>query len=168
MVILSGAGAASNDLSMFKKVLDSNQTIAFHTYNLFGSDIGVAAHQQFAELSRKLNVPRWNGEIGAHTAEWVAAVIKMFEDPGYNVSGWVFWPWKRVPESGKRYRVLMSINSTKKWDSVRNWIAVPWLAPKPSKQAALEGMREFLVATQAKNLIMDTEMKNIITGFKEK
>ena len=100
MVILSGAGAASNDLSMFKKALDSNQTIAFHTYNLFGSDIGVAAHQQFAKLSRDLNVPIWNGEIGAHTAEWVGAVIKMFEDPGYNVSGWVFWPWKRVPELG--------------------------------------------------------------------
>ena len=165
MVMLSGAGAASNDLSMFNKVVDGNQAIAFHTYNLFGSDIGKEAHLQYAELSRKLKVPIWNGEIGAHTAEWVDAVIKMFEDPAYNVSGWVFWPWKRVPEAGNRYRHLMGIQSTPKWDAVRHWMAGAWLAPQPGREDALAGFQEFLEAIQADNLRLDAEMEAIVTDF---
>lgn len=138
MVILSGAGFTSNDLSMFDKIIDNNQALAFHTYNLLGSSIGEKEHRQFTEISKQLNVPIWNGEIGAHTAEWVSAVINMFEDPSFNVSGWVFWPWKRVPEAGKRYRILMGIKSTPKWDAVRKWIAGGFGSPpRPSREDAL-------------------------------
>ncbi len=165
MIILSGAGTSSNDLSMFKKVVDSNQAIAFHTYNLFGSDIDRDAHRQYAQIAKELNVPIWNGEIGAHTAEWVEAVIKMFEDPEYKVSGWIFWPWKRVSEAGKRYRNLMEIKPTKKWDAVRNWIAGIWFAPKPGKAEALVGLHEFIEAINADNLVVDRQMKDIITSF---
>lgn len=168
MVILSGAGFTANDLSMFDKVIDNNQALTFHTYNLLGSSIGEKEHRQFTDVSKKLNVPIWNGEIGAHTAEWVEAVIDMFEDPSYNISGWVFWPWKRVPESGKRYRVLMGIKSSAKWDLVRNWVAGAFgLPPKPSREDALEGMREFIEMMKADNLTVDLEMQKIITGFKQ-
>ena len=165
MVILSGAGVASNDLSLFKTVADSNQALAFHTYNLLGSDIGEATHQQFSRLASKLDVPLWNGEIGAHTAQWVSAVIAMFERPELQISGWIFWPWKRVPEAGNRYRHLMAIESTPKWDAVRNWIAGVWFAPKPSREAALEGMAEFIQAIAPERLVEDQEMRAIVTGF---
>lgn len=168
MLILSGAGAASNDLSMFTRVIDDNQALAFHTYNLFGSDIGAKEHRQFTALSSKLDVPIWNGEIGAHTAEWVASVIGMFEDPAYNVSGWVFWPWKRVPEDGKRFRHLMGIASTQKWDAVRHWVAGAWWVPKPSRKDALKGMQEFIEASKADALRVDPEMQRIVTGFVER
>ena len=75
---------------------------AFHTYNLLGSSIGEDEHKKFTKLSEKLNVPILNEKISAHTAEWIGAVIDMFENPTYNISGWIFWPWKRVPESGNR------------------------------------------------------------------
>ncbi len=165
MVILSGAGAASNDLSMFTRLIDDNQALAFHTYNLFGSDIGAKTHAQFAELSRRLEVPIWNGEIGAHKAEWVEAVIGMFEDPAYNVSGWVFWPWKRVPEAGDRYRHLMGIKTTPRWDSVRHWVAGVWFAPRPSREDTLQGMGEFIEAVAADNLVADAQMEEIVTAF---
>ncbi len=165
MLIFSGAGAASNDLSMFKKVLDSNQALAFHTYNLFGDDIGEASHKQFTNLSKKLNVPIWNGEIGAHTAAWVKSVIEMFEDPSYGVSGWVFWPWKRVPETGKRYRHLMEIKSSEKWDAVRKWMAGAWFVAKPSRQDALAGMQEFVENMKADQLVLDAEMGQIVGKY---
>ena len=165
MLILSGAGAASNDLSMFTRLIDDNQALAFHTYNLFGSDIGEKEHRQYAALSKALDVPIWNGEIGAHTAEWVGAVIGMFEDPSYNISGWVFWPWKRVPEAGKRYRHLMGIESTPKWDAVRHWVAGAWWVPKPSRKDALKGMQEFIDASNANALRVDPEMRGIVAAF---
>ncbi len=163
MVILSGAGIASDDLGMFTRRVDSNQALAFHTYNLLGSDIAESRHRQFAKISRELQVPIWNGEIGAHTIEWVTSVIGMFEDPEFNVSGWVFWPWKRVPESGKRYRHLMEISSTPRWDAVRHWIAGAWFAPKPKREDALRGMREFIEALRADRLIADPEMVKLVT-----
>ncbi len=118
------------------------------------------------KISKQLDVPIWNGEIGAHKIEWVGAVINMFEDPSYNVSGWIFWPWKRVPEPGKRYRHLMEIKSTPKWDMVRNWVAGVIFAPKPSRQDALEGMRGFIEAIITEKLIVDEDMKNVLTAFK--
>lgn len=162
MVILSGAGIASDDLGMFTSKVDSNQALAFHTYNLLGSDIAESRHRQFAKLSRELQVPIWNGEIGAHTIEWVTAVIAMFEDPEYNVSGWVFWPWKRVPETGKRYRHLMEISSTPQWDAVRKWLSGAWFAPKPTRKEALRGMQEFIESLRADRLIADTEMVEVV------
>jgi hypothetical protein len=164
MDILSGAGIASDDLRMFARRVDSNQALAFHTYNLLGSDIAESRHRQFAKISRELQVPIWNGEIGAHTIEWVTSVIGMFEDPKCNVSGWVFWPWKRVPESGKRYPHLMEISSTPRWDAVRHWLSGAWFAPKPKREDALRGMREFIEALRADRLIADPEMVKLVTG----
>lgn len=163
MVILSGAGVASDDLSLFKDTLDDNQALAFHSYNLFGSDIHEKTHRQFIERSRALNVPIWNGEMGANTLEWVSALITLFEQPENRISGWTFWPWKRVPQPGKSYRHLMAIQSPPQWDLVRNWVAEVWFAPRPSRQQALDGMRAFLKAIQAENLVRDEEMARVLT-----
>ncbi|TKB05670.1 glycoside hydrolase family 5 protein [Desulforhopalus sp. IMCC35007] len=166
MVILSAGGFTSNDSSMFTEVLDDNQALAFHTYNLLSSDINYEEQKKHSELSRKLNVPILNGEIGAHTLEWVSQVINMFEDPKYNVSGWIYWPWKRVPEQGKRWRHLMAIETPPEWDLVRNWVAGVWFAPKPSPGQTIAGMRAFVEAGKAENIRLDQEMAAVLTRFR--
>ena len=167
MVVLSAGGLTSNDSSMFTETIDDNQAVAFHTYNLFGSSVDYEEQRKHSALSRKLTVPIWNGEIGAHTTEWVGAVIDMFEKPEYNVSGWVYWPWKRVPEVGHRYRHLMAIESPPAWDLVRNWVAGVWFAPKPSRKQAIEGMQALVEASQASNIKRDSEMEAVLTRFRK-
>lgn len=167
MIILSGAGFTSDDLNLFKKPLDANMALAFHTYNFLGTDIREAHHKQYTRVSNKLKVPIWNGEIGAHTAEWVKNVITMLEDPAFNVSGWIFWPWKSLSENSDRFRNLADIKQTPKWDAVRKWIADPTglFGKKPSRADALQGMQEFLEAMQVRNLVIDKEMKKILTAY---
>lgn len=168
MVILSAGGLTSDDMSMFTETIDNNQALAFHTYNLIGSSVNEPLHKKYSAISKALNVPIWNGEIGAHTIEWVETVIKMFEDPEYNVSGWIFWPWKEVPVPAyneHRYRHLMAIETPPEWDMIANWMAGVWFAPKPNEKQALIGMQKFIEAMKAENLKKDTEMETMLTAF---
>ncbi len=70
MVILEGGAIAATDFSMFDRPLDSNQTLSFHTYNLFGNDLDKKQLDGFTKKSKSLNVPLWNGEFGAHTVKY--------------------------------------------------------------------------------------------------
>ena len=168
MVILSAGGLTSDDMSMFTETIDNNQALAFHTYNLIGPEVNQPLHKKYTAISHALNVPIWNGEIGAHTVEWVETVINMFEDPEYNVSGWIFWPWKvkPIPEYNKdRYRHLMAFITPPEWDMVANWIAGVWFAPKPNEKQTLIGMQKFLESVKTKNLKKDSEMEKVLTAF---
>ena len=117
-------------------------------------------------LAEMQNVPLWNGEFGAHNAEWVAATMATFEDPDNRVSGWLFWPWKEVTENNPRYRYLMAIPTTEAWDAVRTAVAWP-IDPenKMARETAVAGMNEFLESIKAENLIIDQEMADILTNF---
>ena len=171
MVILSAGGLTSDDMSMFTETIDNNQALAFHTYNLLGSGVNHQLHKKYTAISKALNVPIWNGEIGAHTIEWVDTVINMFEDPDYNISGWIFWPWKVVPApvyNKDRYRHLMAIETPPEWDMVANWVAGVWFAPKPNEKQALKGMQKFLESMKAKNLKKDSAMEQVLTAFKDR
>ena len=158
LVFLEGGGIASSDFSIFDKPLDTNQAYSFHTYNLFSNDVGKAYIEGLAEMARTQDVPLWNGEFGAHTVEWVSAEIEFFENPAYNVSGWIFWPWKRVPESGwarNRFRTLMEIESSEDWDTVRKHLASIFGWEKISKDVARRALADFLEASKAENLVVD-------------
>jgi hypothetical protein len=63
------------------------------------------------------------GEFGAQTDRWTSPQIELFEDPGNHVNGWIYRPWKRVPETDwrrERFGHLKEIESTEAWDTVRN------------------------------------------------
>jgi hypothetical protein len=166
MVIIEG-NLAATDFSIFGRPLSSNQVYSFHTYNFLTNQIDKEQMRKLVEIAVTQNVPLWNGEFGAHNAEWVAATIAMFEDPDNHVSGWTFWPWKRVPEnSQERYRTLMEIPSTPDWDVVRFAVGLPFEPDGSiSQEEALKGMSDFLTTMRAEELVLDQEMGDIITDF---
>jgi hypothetical protein len=125
--------------------------------------------QKLGEIAETQDVPLWNGEFGAHNATWVAGTIAMFEKPDNHVSGWIFWPWKRVPENpSERWRGLMGIHTTADWDAIRLFVANPFETEETiSRDAALNGMADFLAAIQAEELELDQEMGAIISNFEK-
>ena len=169
MIILEGGDFASNDFSMFDKPLCDNQVFSFHSYNLFGKSIGEDVLQKHTEFSNTMNAPLWNGEFGAHTAAWLKEIITYYEKPDSNVNGWIYWPWKRVPENDvDRYRVLMTIHSTPKWDKVRYFCASLFgLGKKPSREEALEGMAEFIEAMKIENNTLDYKTMQVLNSYKK-
>ena len=168
MIILEGGGFAASDFSMFDRRLCPNQVYSFHTYNFFGDGVDRPHLQRLARMARQMNVPLWNGEFGAHTDRWTAEVVELFEEPDSLVNGWIFWPWKRVSESDSRrfrYRHLMEIESTPRWDRVRGYCSSLFgLGRKPSRAETLGGMQEFLEASRAENLILDPPMLEALLG----
>jgi hypothetical protein len=84
-----------------------------------------------------------------------------------HVSGWIFWPWKRVPEAdATRWRGLMDIPSTPAWDLVRMDVAFAIAPPNPAVvTAAQQGMDEFLESMKAEALVVDQEMAGVLTAF---
>ncbi len=165
MVIIEGNNLTT-DYTMFLQPLSSNQTYSFHTYNFLTNQVDEEQMQKLVALAEMQNVPLWNGEFGAHNAEWVAATMATFEDPDNRVSGWLFWPWKEVTENNPRYRYLMAIPTTEAWDAVRTAVAWP-IDPdnQMAPETAVQGMNEFLESIKAENLIADQEMADILTNF---
>lgn len=157
MIILEGGEFASTDFSMFDGPLCVNQVLSFHTYNLFGNKVNKDELQQISDLSKRLGIPVWNGEFGAHSEAWLDGTITIFEKPENHINGWIFWPWKRVSEwNVKRYRNLMEIKSTQSWDKVRTYCGslFGW-GQKPSREETLKGMKEFVEAIKTENLVLD-------------
>lgn len=86
-----------------------------------------------------------------------------------NVNGWIYWPWKRIPEAdSNRFRHLQGIKTTPSWDKVRHYCGslFGW-GKKPSKKVALQGMREFVEAVKMKNLTLDRETLRALDSYKK-
>lgn len=165
MVIIEGNAAAS-DFSIFSQPLSTNQAYSFHTYNFLSNEIDEAQMQQVRALGEMQNVPLWNGEFGAHNKEWIMQTVAQFEEESNHVSGWILWPWKRVPEANPtRWRGLMQIDSTPDWDVVRT--AVGSLLEPDGTITPLQlqnGMNAFLAAIKADALVPDPEIVEILSS----
>ncbi|WP_372683946.1 hypothetical protein, partial [Desulfosarcina sp.] len=117
--------------------------------------------QAMKNLSIKHQTPMWNSEFGAHTTQWVRDTVNHFEKPGNQISGWIYWPWKRVGEQdSKRWAALMEIPHSPNWDKTRRWIGAPLglFAAKPTREEALKGMCEFIQMSAAHNLVVNPGM----------
>ncbi len=162
MVILTGSGLAT-DFSMYKNLPAqpvANMAYTFHTYNFFSSSVDKNQVKDMKALSDKHQTPIWNSEFGANTTEWVKGSVDLYEDPQFGISGWIYWPWKRVGEQeSKRWAGLMEIPKSPNWDKTRSWIgALFGLGVKPSRDEALQGMCEFIQMSGAHNLAMNSQM----------
>ena len=167
MVIIEG-NLIATDFSIFDRPLSANQAYSFHTYNFLSDDVDEAQMAKLVQIAESQNVPLWNGEFGAHNVGWVAGTTAMFAKPENHVSGWIFWPWKRVPEAdAERWRGLMDIPSTAAWDLVRLDVAFSIDPPNPAVvDVAQQGMDEFLESMRAEALVVDQEMADVLTQFK--
>ena len=163
MVVLEGGGLA-NDFSMYENLPAQpveNMAYSFHTYNFLSDSVDTQQVQAMKNLSIKHQTPMWNSEFGAHTTQWVRDTVNLFEKPGNQISGWIYWPWKRVGEQdSKRWAALMDIPHSPNWDKTRSWIGAPLglFAAKPTREEALKGMCEFIQMSAAHNLIVNSGM----------
>ena len=167
LVFLTGK-ALSTDFRFFDGPLDDNQAYTFHTYNFFSHDIDEANLAKIASIAREHDVPLWNGEFGAHTDRWTSSQIELFENPSNHVNGWIYWPWKRVPETGwqrERFAHLMEIESTQAWDTVRKHLGSIFGWKKIPKELARRGLAEFIEASKAENLVADERMVTALQGW---
>jgi endoglucanase len=161
LIVLEGTDFASN-FTMFEGPLDPNQAFSFHMYTWFrdNREVELAQYQAVAE---RHSVPMWNGEFGENEYERLESTVALFEDPQYNLAGWAFWPWKKVPN---RYPYLRGIQTTEAWDKVIQWVAFPyWPNEKPSAEETRQGMDEFITAVRLENTDEDARMVEILTGW---
>ncbi len=166
MIFIEGGQFASSDFTMYNGPMDSNQAYSFHTYNLFANSTDQPNLIKYAKLANEHNVPVLNGEFGAHNIKWVEQELQLFEDPQYQVNGWIFWPWKRVAENGDRYRILAEIRPTEDWKQVAQQIAAIFISTKGiTNEMAKKAMEEFIESSKAENLVIDQEMKQLLTKY---
>jgi hypothetical protein len=140
LVFLEG-GKFAMDFSMFDRPLDSNQAYEFHLYNWFGDDRAKRL-ARYRRLSEQQNVPLWCGEFGENKPAMVKSTAEMFDDPANVVSGWAYWPWKKVPGS---FSSVVSIAPPEAWRaSIRSLSGWGWKHGDPERLRA--GMDAFLKA----------------------
>ncbi len=163
MIILEGS-QFSSDFSMYTAPLDANQIYSFHSYNFFTNDTDQANLLKLANLAKAQNVPLWNGEFGAHNAKWIKEEVALYENPQYHISGWIFWPWKRVSENSDRFRELAAIRPSEEWKQMALSIA-DLFGPnkKITQEMAIQAMNGFIELLKGDHLVIDEEIKQILT-----
>jgi len=166
MVIIEGNHLTS-DFSFFSEPLSTNMAYSFHTYNFLSDEVDDNQVDELTAISEAQGVPIWNGEFGAHKVEWTEEVLEMFEDPKAAVSGWIYWPWKKVTEGySERWRHLAAIPSTSAWDAVRLNISFPLNEEHLlDRESAIKGMADFTTAIKAENLIIDQEIAETLGKY---
>lgn len=162
LLIIDGADYAT-DFSMFSEPLDQNLAYGFHTYNILGADRSRRRLDAIVRQGKQQGIPIINTEFGANTAAWTRETLNLFERHDNSVSGWVFWPWKRVPSNWPdRYRALTYITPPRSFDVVASIIKHP-LRRKASKDEILGALLEFAEAAEIGNTHIDNEMARILT-----
>jgi hypothetical protein len=171
MIILDGTRSAS-DFSIFRQPLTDNQMYSYHVYHLVARrlipDKSAELVKKMKQLSIQHQVPLWASEFGAHTREWTSAALAVFEAPESGLSGWAFWPWKRVPSkhSEKDYMHLAAIRPSPGWIAFINSVGKKWATSKISREEALQAMDTFSEAIKAENLDLDKQMLHLLAPTK--
>jgi hypothetical protein len=160
-VILEGTRGAS-DLSMFAEPLSGNQVYSFHMYTWLG-DRRRKALADYKRISDAQGVPLWCGEFGENKYDMIKSTVELFEDPQYGVSGWSFYTWKRSGKGGRRFPGLVIIETPDRWQRVIESIGTVWRRRPPSRQQALEGMRDFIADLQRGRQSEDPRMVDAVS-----
>jgi hypothetical protein len=157
-IYLEGAKFAKR-FSAFKSLPDSNMVFSFHTYTWFGGDASKKV-KPYASLSKKLNVPVWCGEWGENKYEIILHTRLALENPDNAFSGWCYWTWKRVHG---RFPTLNEIDAGPNWKKIMNWIKHKDHDRRPTPEETVQGMADFLIACQSKNLVRNKSMLEVLT-----
>lgn len=159
LIFLDGSDYAT-DFSSFEEPLSSNQVYSFHTYTWF-KDNRVEKLNTFSEISERHSVPLWNSEFGENNFDVLRSTLELFDEPSFEVAGWMFWTWKKVPN---RFPGLVLIDPGEAWLEVIEWIELPvWPNEKPTPERAAQGIEEFLTAVQFSNNQVNAEMVELLT-----
>jgi hypothetical protein len=149
-IFLEG-GDFTRDLSMFERAPAANVVYSFHIYNWIGDDRDKRLTDWHA-LAKRHNVPLWNGEFGENKLSMIQSTIAMFDDSKYQVAGYCFWTWKKAPNWTTS---LSTFQSPASWQKVMKWLTHPIDDFRPTRDAALAGMRDFLTAVDASRCTVD-------------
>lgn len=171
MIILEGTESSTN-FSMFKGPLDDNQMYGYHVYNLIARRLLPDKSAEFIgkmrHLASKHHVPLWASEFGANTLNWTHKTVALFETPENNLSGWAFWPWKRVPSphSEKDYLHLGAIRPSPSWLKLISSVGKRGTAGHVPREEALQAMDNFIAACRAENVIVNQAMAEVLKEFR--
>lgn len=149
------------EFQSFNQPFSRNMAWSFHSYDLLGINAQIGNFQKAVEAGQKHQVPIWNGEFGADDITWTQNTVEMLANSSFPVSGWIFWPWKKVPvENEANYRHLIYFNPGTNWDKVSRFIEGS--GPQPTTSEAEAGLVEFVEACRLSNCQIDQEMANIL------
>jgi hypothetical protein len=144
----------------------------YHVYNLIARrllpDKSADLIEKLKRLSNQHRVPLWASEFGANTWDWTKKAVALFENPDSNVSGWAFWPWKRVPSphSEEDYMHLAAIRPSAAWIKLINSVGKRRPAVTVSRAEAPQAMADFVAAMRAEKLEVDERMRNILVPLR--
>jgi hypothetical protein len=157
-LIFFEGNVAATDFSAFTNPITSNEAYSFHSYALFGIDRTPDQLQHLQALAKTQAVPIWNGEFGANTLAWVTSTVQLFDAPSNGVTGWIFWPWKRVSSGNEtQYRDLLTIEPGALWRRLARYVA--GLPFKPSPADAEQGAQDFLRAMAVERCTVDAQIQ---------
>lgn len=159
MFFIDGNNYAVN-FNSFSNPFSLNMAWSFHSYDLLNINAQTGNFQRAVEAGSEHQVPIWNGEFGANDLAWTEDVVQMFDNSSFPVSGWIFWPWKRVPDDVESYRGLYYVNAGTNWDKVCKFI--DGTGPQPSASEAESGLAEFIEASRIQNCELDAGMSAIL------
>lgn len=159
LIFIEGNNLAT-DFDKLDKPFSLNMAWSFHTYDLFGSGKSEEHLEEVSENAEKTNSPIWNGEFGANSLDWTEKTVNMFDNNDFPVSGWIFWPWKRIPsDSPADYRHLVYFNPGPNWDAVSDYLKG---GAKPNQTVSALGLSEFISACKYENCSVDNEVMAIL------
>lgn len=115
-IIVLGGARWNTDFSVFGQPFDAQLVYAFHRYFM---PIAPDLVREYADFSRRLDVPVWLGETGENTYEWIAELRRQSEEAGI---GWAYWTYKRISADG---RCVASIVPPAEWAAVQEFAKAP-------------------------------------------
>lgn len=107
-IIFLGGAQWNTNFSVFGKPFDSRLAYTFHKYWMPPVQKEI---QQYADFSRKYDVPLWLGESGENSDAWIDSFRTVLEK---NKISWCFWPYKKMDSKS----CMVSFSRTAGWDSL--------------------------------------------------
>jgi hypothetical protein len=145
LLMLEGNDFAHN-FKNFSLPSDVNTIYSFHYYPWF------AENNKQKELNKSVDgatgiLPLWCGEWGEDEIRNLKEIKPMLAKvPGY--CGNAFWTWKKVYQDNNKYPICRII-APGTWKKLMT--AITWRLGKPSKEAAIQAMNDFLKAAAFEN-----------------
>ena len=170
MVIVEGNSYA-HDFSAFSR-LDENIAYSFHQYQWDGTGDPDAKLAQWVQTAEDARVPLWNGEYGEAGHADVEAQVNRFANRP-ELDGQALWTWKKAD----RNRIFgfpmatspapMKFAVSDAWFGVIHFMSTPWIAPRPSAEAAEAGLRSFMAEVNVSRTTPDPRLASILEPLRQ-
>lgn len=152
-IVFLGGAQWNNNFSVFGPPFDKKSVYTYHKY---WCDTTQAMVQEYADFSKKYNVPIWMGESGENTNQWIDAWRRLNERNNF---GWCFWPYKKMDATSS----IVSIKRTAEWDSIIAYAKAPRVTyeeirkARPSADVIKKAFSDYLENCKFKNCTVNKE-----------